>query len=572
MANDYAYLVMVDSAANNNKFYEITENDDGSLDTRYGRNGGKEMHHHYESYEKSFYGLMQEKLNKGYEDCTSLHSEKQVSKGASEELSYKPVEDEQVQEFLEQLITASREFMQTNYTVKSTDITQKMVDEAQNDIDLLNRIASKPANTNNLYQFNKTLEQLFTDVPRKMVNVADNLAKTENDFQRIIDRETDMINNVKNSIEQNKILQTPQGKNQTLLEANGLQVRPVTYKEEDQITTHLGHDYNGQQVEDRYIRAYAVENNRTRQAYEQYKKDHNMTGKDVRLFYHGSKVENWYSIMKQGLSLNPNASTTGKMFGQGLYFAPESRKSLNYMDTKGSHWNNGTRDSGYCAVYAVALGKCYVPDRPLTGYFTGDDLPKGTTAVFAGKNNPHLGLRNDEYVVYNQDACTIKYLMEMTAPNPREKEYHLDRKILRDNLSDSFSNLVKTDNGVRAEIAVEKANSAVQNEITGKIRDNADRLYIDYNSKSDTISLSIDTIKDKDVLIRPNITKDDYAFLSREMKKAFVECENDWKGLIKATAEYPVGREVATKEGITPLEADEPDKDKAKQKNQTIKE
>lgn len=547
MPKNYAYLIQVNSFANNNKFYEITENNNGSLDVSYGRIGGKTMKHHYEPYEKTFYGLKNEKEFKGYEDRTALHSEVECDNSAMKELSFSPVPDEAVQEVMELLINSSRKFMQRNYTVKPTDITEKMINEAAGDIQELNRIALDFTGQNALYMFNKALQELFTDVPRKMKQVSDSLAKTERDFASIIERETDMLDNVRGFIIQTKdIPKETQSKDQTVLEAYGLTMRPVTYKEEDQITSHLGNDYDGRNVENRFVKAFVVENKKTRKAYENYKQNNNMTGKDVRLFYHGSKTENWYSIMKTGLSLNPKATVTGKMFGQGLYFAPECRKALNYMDVKGSHWNSGTRNTGYCAVYAVALGKCYQPNRSLGSNFQGKNLPDGTQSVFASKNNPKLRLRNDEYIVYNQDACTIKYLVEMSEERVRTKEYNLNRNIFRNELEKGIESFVKSPDGISVEIITELLPKSVQVELEEKITKNFDynRLYIDYNNKSDQISLSVSSINGDRKIICPSITKDDYVFLSREMKKAFAESEPVWKETMLNIANIEIGKEV----------------------------
>lgn len=569
---NYAYLIQVNAAANNNKFYEIMEQDNGEIDVRYGRVGGKAMEKHY-GHSKTFYGLKQEKENKGYEDRTALHSETKGGKAGamSEELSYQPVEDEDVREVLDLLITSSRDFMKKNYTVDSAEITEKMVHEAETDIAELNRIALNPNSPNALYSFNTQLQELFTDIPRNMKTVSAYLAQTEADFGKIIARESEMLDNVRGAVMRAKPMgRDADDKSQTVLSAYGLAMRPVTYKEEDQIMAHLGHDYDGRAVENRYVRAFAVENRQTRAAYEDYKTKHGMTGRDVRLFYHGSKVENWYSIIKTGLSLNPNASTTGKMFGKGLYFAPETRKSLNYMDVVGSHWNNGQRTTGFCAVYAVALGNCYQPDHVLGSNFTGRDLPQGKHSVFAGKNNPRLGLRNDEYVVYNQSACTIKYLLEMTHQKVRTKEYSLDRSVLRNNLAEGFDTITKTPDGVKAELAPERLSHSVQRELASKITDNFryDRLYIDYNEKSDRISFSITDPNGNSRSVYPgSITSDDCAFLSREMKKAFVESETDWKALMRTAAAYPVGKTVASKDGVLPL-----DEKKVKEQKSQIKE
>lgn len=553
MAKNYAYLIQVNEQANNNKFYEVTENDDNTVSVRYGRVGGKEMEKDY-GYQKNFWSLVEEKLRKGYEDRTALHADVQKSSGLTEELSYQPVEDEKVQELLDLLISSSREFMQKNYTVKGTEVTQKMIDEAQADLNSLSTIASN-SSPFSLYQFNEKLKELFTDVPRKMNKVADYLAQTEFDFDKIIQRETEMLDNLRGIVMQTKDV-SKETKDTTVLEACGLDIRPVTYAEEDQILSHLGKDYDGRDVENRYRQAFAVENHATRAAYEAYKQEHHISKRDVKLFYHGSKVENWYSIAKTGLLLNPKAQVTGKMFGQGLYFAPECRKSLNYMDTSGSHWNGGTRDTGYCAVYAVAIGKAYEPTRILGSSFYGSDLPKGYDSVFASKHNPHLGLRNDEYIVYDQSACTIKYLMEISKQNVRTKEFNLDRNALRSQLSDSFDKLIKTPEGMKAELSVEMLPQKAQAEICSKITDNfdCDRLFVQYNAKSDRISLSVVSISGDSMEIAPNLTRDDYAFLSREMKKSFVESENAWKELVEASSEYRTGEIVANKHGIAPHE------------------
>lgn len=552
MAQNYAYLMYVDSLDNHNKFYEITENDDNSIDVKYGRVGSKAMNHHYAPYEKNFYSLKESKESKGYNDVTALHASKSNTNDKMQnELSYEPIENEDVDKTINMLIKSAREFMQNNYTVKPAEITQKMVSEAMRDINVLRLIANGES-TNKLYSFNKALEELFTDIPRRMSNVSEYLAKTSADFAKIIEREQNMLDNVKGQI------MTVEAKknNGTVLEAYGLSVKPVTYKEEDEITAHLGRDYNGAAVENRYVKAYVVENADTRQKYEQFKKDHHLTSRDVRLFYHGSKVENWWSIMKQGLSLNPNASVTGKMFGNGLYFASESRKSLNYMDTAGSVWNNGQRDSGFMAIYSVALGKCCKPTGALRSNFGANDLPNGCLSVYADKNM--TGLRNDEYIVYRQEQCTIKYLVEMTKQNVREKTYNIDRKAVRmtpknEGLGAGFDTLVKTPEGVKAELNLNRLSDKCRSEIERCVSKSNDNLTFIYHEKTDTISFELinsdGTVKEFENM---GTTKDDNDFLCREMKKAFAESETVWKSIMQKADTIQLGKTVISKSDDKP--------------------
>ena len=284
MARNYAYLVMVDASLNNNKFYEITENDDRSVDVKYGRVGVSEMHKHYNIGERYFDSLLREKVNKGYTNVTSLHS---VKEKPNEVPTFKNDKNDDVQAFLDVIVNSSREFMAKNYTVKPSEITQKMIDEADADIAELHKIAENPqAYTNSLYEFNSVLQRLFVDVPRKMRDVSAYCATIESDFDKILTREIEMLNNVRGAVVQAE--QKGNSSEQTIADAYNLEIRPVTYKEEDQITTHLGKDYSGSNVEDRYIKAFAVENKTTREAYENYKKANNISPKTVKLFYHGS--------------------------------------------------------------------------------------------------------------------------------------------------------------------------------------------------------------------------------------------------------------------------------------------
>lgn len=564
-AVNYAYLVCVNGTANNNKYYEIIENQDGSIDCNYGRVQGTAMHHHYSWGEKTFRGLVSDKERKGYKDVTALHSEVQQPQNTAkaEVMSYKPVDDEVVQAALERMIESSRMFISQNYSVKAKDITQKMIDEAQFDLSRLSAIASSNSPAA-LYEFNQRLSELFMDIPRRMGNVKDYMANSSADFDKIIQREAQMINNLKGAIQVAVPLPDAQkGKDITVLEARGLTMKQVSFKDEDRIIDHLGKDYSGD-VERRYIRAFAVENLKTRANYEQYKKDHHIDSKrGVKLFYHGSKVENWYSIMSTGLSLNPNARVTGKMFGQGLYFAPECRKALNYMDVKGSRWNNGQQETGYTAIFSVALGKAYEPNRILGSYFTGKDLPQGCDSVFASKKNPNLGLMNDEYIVFNQDACTIKYIMEMSHHYVRDLEFNLDRKALRNALIDNTGSL-KKERASEFSVAInidgmpDKASRELLSHFNGE---DFSELTVTIDTRTDRIKAFTVPLDDgtgtKD--IHPNLTGDDMKFLTREIKKNFAEGEYEWSCLKKLGAELKKGEVIYplnSKSNYTPSEKD----------------
>ena len=134
-----------------------------------------------------------------------------------------------------------------------------------------------------------------------------------------------------------------------------------------------------------------------------------------KLFWHGSRTENWWNILRTGLVLRPtNVVINGKMFGYGIYFAPKARKSVGYTSLRNSYWAKGTSNYGFLALCEVAYGKpydVYDEQRDMTWERLQRVAP-GCSSLHA-----HAGpsLRNDEVIVYKEDQVTIKYLVELKA-------------------------------------------------------------------------------------------------------------------------------------------------------------
>ena len=99
-----------------------------------------------------------------------------------------------------------------------------------------------------------------------------------------------------------------------------------------------------------------------------------------------------------------------------VYFAPKAAKSIGYCSSHG-FWAKRTgarmHDTGYLAVYKVAVGKTYDTDdwkNEYSHYSLKDMKRLGCYSFYA-----HAGkkLRNDEIIVYREDQCTIRYLIEI---------------------------------------------------------------------------------------------------------------------------------------------------------------
>jgi poly [ADP-ribose] polymerase len=118
--------------------------------------------------------------------------------------------------------------------------------------------------------------------------------------------------------------------------------------------------------------------------------------------YHGTSQANVLSILKSGLKVSPpsTAYIAGKMFGNGIYGAINSSKSLGYTYGR---WGGSTGESGWLFVCDFAMGKTYSPTS------TGGP-PPGYDSVWARANK--VGLNHDELIIYKNHQVNIKYLLE----------------------------------------------------------------------------------------------------------------------------------------------------------------
>lgn len=195
------------------------------------------------------------------------------------------------------------------------------------------------------------------------------------------------------------------------MEENNLKIRPCTMDEIRHIKKYLG-----KESENKLKSAFYVKNEVTEAHFYDYCSKNQITEKDIHYLYHGSRNENWWNILIQGLSLRPKKSVvrTGAMFGHGLYFALRAKKSIDYSSLKGSYWSGGTSLTGFLAVYKVAYKKPFNVYKHTPEYklFTKENVHRlGADAIFASKEQGMLV--NDEVVIYDNNQATIRYLIEL---------------------------------------------------------------------------------------------------------------------------------------------------------------
>lgn len=295
---DFVHLVCVTSV-NNNKYYDMRDCGDGTFEVTYGRIGATKATAIYPI--SKWDTIYRQKLNKGYEDMTNMVATKEVI--AVEK--YKPIEDKRIASLIEYLREKARDTIKKNYTVGSDIGSPAMISAAQAILDRLSLMDFS------VREFNDKLLELFTVIPRRMTDVSCFLAANKDEFEKIIHREQELLDVMAGQVSSGNTVEVKESgnENQTILEAYGLEFSPATDNDIEIIKKQLG-----KECENLFYKAWRVENLATRKKFKAFCKGKGRITK--KLFWHGSRTENWWSILRSGLVLRPtNAVINGKMFG-----------------------------------------------------------------------------------------------------------------------------------------------------------------------------------------------------------------------------------------------------------------
>jgi poly [ADP-ribose] polymerase len=392
-------LIMV-TDINNNKYYNMFEQADGTFKVEYGRVDSTVQHASYSmrDWDKKY----REKTNKGYKDITHLYEEVDTTSAATVDETFIS-NDKFVKQLIEDLQRYANNTVKENYKVSTKNVTQKMIDEAQTIIDEIAKVYNSKYTKEDL---NKLLLKLFTVIPRKMGHVQDYLVSDGDSKERvakIIDSEQSILDSLAGQV----LIQEPVAKEEKtdkkigILDSMGISVSHVTdQKIIDKIKRLMGDS------SDKFSRLFEVTNFKTEKRYK------SIDIKNEELLWHGSRNQNFINILQTGLLIRPScAIATGSMFGNGQYFANKARKSIGYTSLSGSYWASGNDNKAYLALFSVNLGnKKEVRRHSSECYNYSEKTISPYNSVYAVGG---YDLRNDEFVVYNINRSTIKYLVEI---------------------------------------------------------------------------------------------------------------------------------------------------------------
>lgn len=131
------------------------------------------------------------------------------------------------------------------------------------------------------------------------------------------------------------------------------------------------------------------------------------------LLFHGTRSVNVPGILREGLRLPKHlvgVAITGAMFGPGIYWADDWRKSDGYTSRQGTYYAGGSGGvrgrHAFMFIADVALGKPHLASGP-RGYTSP---PSGCHSVF-GKAG-YSRVANNEWIIYKPDQMNLRYLVE----------------------------------------------------------------------------------------------------------------------------------------------------------------
>ena len=407
-----AYLTCVNPETNggqgNYKFYRFLptsagiEAEYGRIGVNSGRNAPRKVGIPYPTW--MYWVKYYEKLSKNYADQTSLYlapTEEQDDGGFETE----PVTPDTDDAFLYSLLLGFARGRVRSSLLAGENVTEAMVKASFSLIEELRQATDVDA-------FNSIVQELMAVSPRRIGSVKGCMARDASDFARVIANEESLAQAM-DAVVAAKTKRRVKPEQSGTFASFGISVRKASAEE---IAADVAPNLSSR-LKSCMRDVWAIEPARQRERFEARCARRGIGEGGRRLLWHGSRNENWCSIIQKSLMLNPDAVRTGSMFGNGLYFSMEGRagrgeKSFNYTSWRGSYWARGDQDVAFMALFECAYGK---PNKiQSTGWYTQADMDRLDCDCVHAFASPGF-LYNEEIVFYTEDAVCMKYLVEFAA-------------------------------------------------------------------------------------------------------------------------------------------------------------
>ena len=399
-------LINSDVDSNKNKYWNATLLSDGTIEVEYGRVGYSGQTETYDSSRGGEYFLdkkVKEKIKKGYQELKVIGSSTSISSVKNSDLkkivSKKIGDDSELTKLMDLLVKSNIHNITSSTNISynkdsnlfSTPLGIITIDSINEARQILNTF-NKKIEINNVNQYLRLVPQSFgmkkfdvdvfkdSDYVKKQFDILDSLEASWNSSKvqdPIKSDESDDLLNIKleilkDQIEYERIVDKFE----------------KTKKRQHTSSYHL-----------KVKKIYSLEIKKMKNAFDSRK----VTKSNVMELWHGSNVANILSIFNSGLKIRPsNASgITGRLFGNGIYGASDSTKSLNYSV---GYWSGTKQNNVFLFVADFDMENYEIPEY-------NQQVPRKGYDSFWAKPNKS-GILNDEYIVFKEDRVNLKYLIE----------------------------------------------------------------------------------------------------------------------------------------------------------------
>jgi poly [ADP-ribose] polymerase len=403
--------ISVDVTANKNRWWKVELHDNDDVITRWGRVGSEDSKT-FPSAGRSFMDKkIREKIRKGYTETRTVESgstatvapvqNTELHSIAKAQLvkSNNPVLDNLIQRFVRANVHKITE--NTTLTYNSSTglfstplgiVTPDGVMEARTLLaDIAKQVRKRQYDSDLMYTVGQYLRIVPQKVGRKLI--VEDLFPDDNAVQK----QNDILDSLESSYKALTMTTVDSGKTD----------HPEVFKVDLDV---LSDRKERQRVIDYYEKSkksmHSYDNIRVREVFQvnihEMSNNFNRDLKPIKEVFHGTSQANCLSILKSGLKVSPpsTAAIAGKSFGNGIYGAINSTKSLGYTFGR---WGQGrSADAGWLFVCDFAMGKIQDAKNSYS-------LQRGYDSLWAKAGDRFY---NDELIVYKNNQVNIKYLLE----------------------------------------------------------------------------------------------------------------------------------------------------------------
>lgn len=466
-------LNFTDIINNNNKYYnlEIQESTDGKywLYTQYGRVGGTAAKEYRQCSGKSDAECEAEKIvkaktKKGYVEVklvqAAIGSELAKSKIETSQVSVDDLKKigikveetsaasklhPQVQDLIRTWFGVTAEFVEMNLDTKKCPLGQLSADSIIKGRDILEEARKIVHAANDIAELNKLTNLYYSNIPHNFGYSKINADVLRLDSDIKIDKAFDILDVFSNAKDVEKVISKKSNidSQYSTLHADLEFIEPSDpiWKWIDTMlhnTRASNHHFLGNlkthkifklarnKEQDLFLEtaehiAKECGKSNPSQVYAKLVKERPDVPKELRDIYnkanilpgwHGTRRANMIGITTKGLLIRPSGVVhSGSMYGDGVYWATQSTKSINYCDVKGSYWAQGNNKTAYLFLADVAYGNYKLANG--SSFYTKQNI-KPCHSVFA--QGGRSGVINDEIITYTpsgkgQQHC-LRYIIE----------------------------------------------------------------------------------------------------------------------------------------------------------------